>query len=126
MVVNACRMIARLMMILLGALLLNGCRVADVRTFEIQVPKMVNQACADVVQKAVVTILPEPDAVKIDLERRVVMATYNSLIMSRKNIEFVIADAGFEANGVPANKDAESKLPEACRPAVAAPASVTP
>jgi copper chaperone CopZ len=116
-------MILRILQVIAVGLLLAGCRVRDVRTFEIQVPKMHNQACVDVIQKAVSGILPEPGAVKIDLERRVVTATYDSLVMARKNIEFVIADVGFSANDIPANKDAEARLPEACKVSTVAPVS---
>lgn len=118
MVLNAKPMISRVLQVLLVCFLVAGCRVRDVRTFEIQVPKMQNQACADIILKALTPVPLEPGAVKIDLNRRVVTATYESLNMSRKNIEFIIADAGFAANDVPANKDAEAKLPEACKAAV--------
>lgn len=92
-----------------------GCRVRDVRTFEIHCPGMVNQACVDVISRALAPLFADPNAVQVDLQRRMVTVTYDSLTMSRKNIEFFIADAGFAANDIPADQDAAATLPEACR-----------
>jgi hypothetical protein len=35
--------------------------------------------------------------------------------LGQKNIEHAIADAGFDANGIPASAAAKAALPEACR-----------
>ena len=51
---------------------------------------------------------------RVDLAERKLAVTYDSLILSRKNIEFAVADAGFAANQVPANVEAMKKLPPEC------------
>jgi copper chaperone CopZ len=87
----------------------------DVRTIEIYVPDMKNQSCADIVAKAVAAIQGvQPDKTVMDMEHRTVTVTYESLVLSLKNIEFAIADVGFTANKVPANEEARKKLPPDC------------
>lgn len=52
---------------------------------------------------------------EINLQDRVVLVPYESILMSMKNIEFYIAEAGFSANEVPANKKAQAALPAECK-----------
>ena len=93
-----------------------SCRTKDIRTVFVLVPEMKNVACADVVLKAVNRIQGvQPDLTRVDLEKRAVIVTYDSLLTALKNIEFVIADAGFQANEVPANTNAVRALPPECR-----------
>ena len=78
---------------------------------------MQSMACADVIIKA----LDREQAIKASdvevlLERRMVYVRYDSLHRSVKNIEFTIAHAGFDANEVPADREAQERLPEECRP----------
>jgi hypothetical protein len=40
---------------------------------------------------------------------------YDTLRQSLKNLEYAVADAGFDANDIPANETVRSNLPEACR-----------
>jgi copper chaperone CopZ len=87
--------------------------VKDVRTIEINVPDMKNAACGEIVRKAVLST-PNVRSGEIDLQRRTVMVTYDSIQLSLKNIEFNIADAGFAADLVPANQEARKKLPPEC------------
>ena len=51
--------------------------------------------------------------------------TYESIVASLKNIEFAIADAGFNANDIPANAEAAARLAAAAtnRLSVALPAA---
>ena len=56
-----------------------------------------------------------PDQTRVDLEKRAVTVTYDSLLTALKNIEFTIANAGFQANEVPANTNAVNALPPECR-----------
>jgi hypothetical protein len=41
--------------------------------------------------------------------------TYDALKLGIKNIEYVIAGAGFDANDTPAPKEAREALPAECR-----------
>jgi len=108
-----------------------GCRQQDIRTVTVQVPGMKNEACAAMVADAVAwEIAGSPGerpsrqlarsfqlsgAIAVDLTNRTVRVRYDSLKMSLKNIEFAIADAGFEANNTPASKSAADQLPAECR-----------
>jgi copper chaperone CopZ len=93
-----------------------SCRKHDVRTMWISVPEMKNQACADYIKNAVNKVKGvERDLTEINLEDKTVLVTYQSTLMSMKNIEFYIADAGFSANEVPANKKARAALPAECK-----------
>jgi hypothetical protein len=94
-----------------------GCRKEDVRTAVIRVPQMRTQAGADLVKKALSQARygVQPDTIRTDLARRVVALRYDSMLVSLKNIEFMIADAGMDANEVPRNAAAAAKLPADCR-----------
>ena len=98
------------------ALAVAGCRQADIRSAAIHVPAMKSQACVDRVQKALMAeqALVESQ-ISIDLKSRTVEVRYDSLRHSLKNLEFTIADAGFDANDIPANPDAQKALPAECR-----------
>jgi copper chaperone CopZ len=101
---------------ILTAVLAAGCRRSDIRTFDIHVPDMKNQACATVIVNA---LMREQgvggDRVRVDLERRTVTVTYDSLQRAQKNLVFTVARSGFEANGVPASPEAAAALPPECR-----------
>jgi copper chaperone CopZ len=126
-------------LILMGcfSLLMAGssCRQHDLRTLVIDVPQMRNQACANIVAKALwpspglkrITFTPkyknEPvpyaqllsDSVKFDIDNHKVTVVFDSLLTADKNIEFLIAKAGFAANSIPADKTAAAALPAECR-----------
>lgn len=102
-------------MVVVAGVLGSSCRQQDVRTFDINVPGMHNQACADVILRAINGVQGVRGAqTRVDLSARKLAVTYDSLILSRKNIEFAIADAGFAANEVPANVEAMKNLPPEC------------
>ena len=93
-----------------------SCRQHDVRTMWVSVPEMKNQACADRIKSAVGKVKGIESALtEVDLENKTVLVTYQSTLMSMKNIEFYIAEAGFSANEVPANKKAKAALPASCK-----------
>jgi hypothetical protein len=52
---------------------------------------------------------------EFDLERRVVRVTYDNQRLRVRNIEHLIADAGFDANETPADAAQRARLPEECR-----------
>jgi copper chaperone CopZ len=55
------------------------------------------------------------DSIRIDMEDRTVTLRYDSMQLSIKNIEFLVAEAGFDANEVPRDAAAAAKLPAECR-----------
>ncbi len=93
-----------------------GCRKQDIRMARIHVPQMSGQACADRVV-SVVRRVPgvQADMITVDRERRDVAVPYDSIKLSLKNIEYALAEAGFQANDIPADEKARAALPEDCR-----------
>lgn len=107
-----------------------GCRKSDLRTVTIDVPDMKNQACAEIVTRSIAQEMAEPrnegfngrvqsilksGRIRADLGKRTVTVTYESLARSLKNVEFSIAKAGFRANDIPADSEAQAALPTECR-----------
>ena len=107
--------------ILFGVLLLalsgSSCRQHDYRTLVINVPEMRNQACVREISKALARSpgLTRRNSVKFDIPKRQITVTYDSLLTANKNLEFLVVKAGFEANGIPADKKAAAALPPDCR-----------
>lgn len=91
-----------------------SCRKYDIRTVVVRVPGLKNQECAKILQD---TFLRQPAvrSVQPDLQNRTLTITYDSMGIALKNIEFVIAAAGFDANDVQAKPEAVAKLPPECR-----------
>jgi hypothetical protein len=112
-----------------------SCRQHDYRTLVVNVPGLINQAC---VYRIGAALWPSPalkkkefhpksknevvpfefllsDSVKFNVEGRQITIRYDSLLTADKNLEFRIAKAGFEANGIPADKKAAAALPPECR-----------
>ena len=54
--------------------------------------------------------------VSFDLAAGVTVVVYDSMILARKNVEMGINQAGFDANELPANQQAQAALPPECRP----------
>ncbi len=52
----------------------------------------------------------KPDKCSYDLPTRTLIITFDSLHSSLKNVEVAVADAGFTANDVPANAEAQRRL----------------
>jgi copper chaperone CopZ len=99
-----------------GCLLSVSCRKVDLRTHTINTPGMKNEACAIVIRNSLeATAGVKKDSIETDLEARKVTVTYDGLILNLKNIEFAIADVGFQANEVPANQKAYDALPDVCK-----------
>jgi copper chaperone CopZ len=97
--------------VLLG---LGACRRQDVRTVIIKTPGMKNQACAKLVQDSFVR-QPGIVSVRPDFQNNEVVVTYNSMVVAIKNLEFAVAGAGFDANGIKASSNAVAALPAECR-----------
>jgi copper chaperone CopZ len=106
---------ARWLWIVAAAFIAVSCRRQDVRKVLLEIPDMKNDACVRVVTaklKGVPGV--RSDGTVVDRRTRTVTVAYDSLILSRKNIEFAVAEAGFSANGVPADAKAAAALPPAC------------
>ena len=83
------------------SLMMLGCRVSDIRDFKVEVPLMAEQADVQKVQAALAAL---PGVIKdktvFDLQTRVVIVCYDSMVVAHKNIEIAIAEAGYDANGI--------------------------
>ncbi len=91
-----------LVMALAGALLA-GCRVSDVRDVQVKVPAMASEADLQKVREALRPLIGvNQDKTTYDLATRTVNVRYDSMQIAHKNIEIAIAEAGYEANGIPA------------------------
>lgn len=91
-----------------------SCRKHDFRTVVIQVPGLRAPECARIIQNAF-SGQPGVRSIKPDFAARTLTIDYDSMQIALKNMEFVIADAGFDANEVPACPEAAAKLPPECR-----------
>lgn len=103
-------------MALLAALiaLSPGCFRQDRRTIVISVPQMRSPACYAIIQEAMKNV-DGIELVRPDYDRRQLEVTYNALKLAIKNIEYVIAGAGFQANDIEPQPEARARLPEECR-----------
>ncbi len=91
-----------------------GCRVKDIKTFTIKVPGMTNQACAKIITDAFMK-QPGLEEVKVDPATQTVFIKYNSMVIAKKNLEYTITAAGFDANDEKADPKAREALPPECR-----------
>ncbi len=100
--------------IMLAVLLISSCRKQDIREAVIKTPGIKNQACAKIIQDA---FMRQPGIVSTrpDFQKREITVKYNSMVIALKNIEFTIADAGFDANDTQASTNAVAALPPECR-----------
>lgn len=87
-----------------------SCRKQDIRTVVVEVPQLKNPECAKIIQDAFMRH-PGVQSVRPDFQAHKVTVTYNSMVVALKNIEFIIAGAGFDANDTKAFPDAVKKLP---------------
>ena len=85
----------------MGLVLVAGCTQHDIKTVTVRVPQMTNAACAEQVRMALrgATGIGEvvPDSVRGEVH-----VSYDSLKLAPKNVQFLIAGAGFDADDVPA------------------------
>lgn len=102
------------MLTFLLVLSLVACRKQDIRTVTIQVPGLKNAACAKLIQDA---FMRQPGIVSVrpDFEKKQVIVSYNSMVIALKNLEYVIAGAGFDADDTKAAANAVAALPPECK-----------
>ena len=91
-----------------------GCFRQDRRTITVAVPQVKSAECFRHIQDAVKSV-DGIEQVSPNYERGTVDVTYNAMKLGIRNIEFVIAGAGFDANDTKAPADVRAKLPEGCR-----------
>ncbi len=102
-----------LSLVLVATVWVASCRKCDIRTVVVDVPGLKNAACAKIIQDAFMR-QPGIQSVQPDFQQHKLTVTYDSMIIALKNIEFVIAGAGFDANDTPALPEAIEKLPPEC------------
>lgn len=100
--------------ILLLIVCLAGCRKQDMRTVVVAVPGLKNPACAQIIQDAFIR-QQGIKAIQPNFQQHTVTVTYDSMVIARKNIEFTIAGAGFDANDIRAPTNVIATLPAACK-----------
>jgi copper chaperone CopZ len=96
------------------AFLACGCFRQDVRTLVVNIPQMKSADCSKIIQGALSRIEGIVSA-EPDLEKRTMSITFNSTKLSIKNVEFLIAGVGFDANDEQGKPDAKAALPAECR-----------
>ncbi len=99
------------------ALIAAGCRLSDVRTVNIKVPGIRNEACAQRARQSLSQFRAiDPGRLNFDFAAGTVSVTYDSMQLALKNIELAINQAGFDANELPADPAARAALPPECKP----------
>jgi copper chaperone CopZ len=87
---------------------------ADIRTVTIEVPAMKSLDCSRRVQDALAktegvrSTTPDVNARRVDIQ-------YDAIKLGIKNLEYVIAGAGFDAGATKAPAEARNALPGECR-----------
>jgi copper chaperone CopZ len=113
---SSMKILKTILLVLTVAILMVSCRQHDYRTVKIKVPQMQNPECAQLVGQALTNkVGVDPETISINIADRTVQVKYDSMQTALKNLEFFIADAGFDAGPIPANKDARAKLPAKCK-----------
>ena len=92
-----------------------ACRTQDIRIQVIRTPQLINNDCAQILVRDL-TKTEGVSEVIYSLQDKTVTVTYDSMKLALKNLESVIAMAGFDANDTPANPQARAALPVACLP----------
>ncbi len=96
--------------VLFCVMVLSGCRVSDVRQHTLRVPAMASDEDVARIRKALAPLngVNEEQAV-FDVPGRTITLTFDSMVVAHKNIEIAIAEAGYDANSIPAIRAAPAK-----------------
>lgn len=92
----------------------SGCFRQDRRTITVKVPQLRSEECLRLIQTAAKPV-DGIEQLTPDYAQQTLDVTYNAMKLGIKNIEFVIAGAGFDANETQAPAAARAALPEGCR-----------
>jgi copper chaperone CopZ len=92
----------------LVGVLVAGCRVSDVREMTVNVPAMASEADVQRVRAALAPLNGvDKEKTVYNVQGRSITVRYDSMVIAHKNIEIAIAEAGYDANKIPAiRKDA--------------------
>jgi len=101
------------LIIALTALTTSGCFRNDRRTGEFSVPALQSQECLNVLTGKL-QAAEGVEHVEADYSAKTLKVTFNGLKLSLKNIEIIIAEAGFDVNERPALESAKAALPPSC------------
>jgi len=99
---------------LIIAVCLTGCFRNDRRVGEFHVPQMQAQECLNYLSGRLRGAEGVED-VQADFSTKTVSVTFNGLKLALKNIELIIADAGFDVNETPGNPETRATMPVPCR-----------
>ena len=91
-----------------------GCFRNDRRTIDFSVPTLATQECLSYLSGRLRANEGVED-VRADFETGTVTVTFNGLKLALKNIEIIIAEAGFDVNERPASEAAKAAMPAPCR-----------
>lgn len=106
--------IASTLLVSAALLSCSACFRQDKRTITVKVPQLTSEDCLTHIQMAAKQV-EGIEQVRGDVEHKTVDVTYNAMKLGIRNIEFIIARAGFDANDTPASAQARAALPEGCR-----------
>lgn len=96
------------------SLLSLGCFRQDVKSIVVDVPQMKSPECSKIIQDAMTKVEGIVE-VTPDINAHTVAVRFDSTRLAIKNIEFVIATAGFDANTTMAPPESKAALPPGCR-----------
>lgn len=102
------------LLMLTSAFFCSACFRQDKRTITVKVPQLASADCLAHIQTAAKQV-EGIEQVAGNVENKTVDVTYNAMKLGIRNIEFIIARAGFDANDTPASPQARAALPEGCR-----------
>jgi len=91
-----------------------GCFRQVIRDVMVEVPNLGSPECFRIIQEAL-RPLDGVQSATADFASSTVTVRYNSEKLAIRNIEFVIAGAGFAANDLPPSEQAKANLPAECR-----------
>lgn len=100
-------------LIFIAMLFVTSIAFSQTKTVEIKSPLQC-EMCSQNVHEGLST-LKGVKAIKIDLEAQLIEVKYNSKKVDIKKIEESIANIGYDANDIPAIKEAYSNLPYCCQ-----------
>lgn len=100
--------------LVVATLFLGACFRQDIRILVVRVPGMKTTECSKIIQNALGKV-EGIISVQPDLENRTMTVEYNSTKLAIKNIEYTIAEAGFDANDAEGKAEAKQSLPPDCR-----------
>lgn len=77
-----------------------GCRQSDIRTLELNIPSLNAENAGQVVAHLCkVGGIAAPN-IKVDIGRKTIYITYDSMNLARKNAELILVENGIEVNGI--------------------------